>query len=361
MARPQGSPPSFDVAMAGVIMFGLFVAILYSFLGLQAFVLLCSVIFFGIIYQVYHRNAPHFAAMLKESLTPAERFDQTIPDHGWSLEQIEYAIERASVEMKPQVIVGIDLTGSNSKQGEETFQVNGRPVPNLHATGTQFKNPYQYSLATMGRTLAKYDEDGMIPAFGFGDLITKHHSVRNLEVGSVNPHATVEYAGFQGVLNAYTKLIESNTVKMSGPTSFAPLIRRAIQITREEAGYHILIILTDGDVTMLQETADAIREASDYPLSIIVVGVGDGPFDTMETYDNVVGAKKFDNLQFVCWKDHVCGKNRGISEALRDDNFARDALQEIPRQMHCIQALGLLSNCDAQGREKFHDCVQVID
>lgn len=361
MARAHGPPPTFDASVAGLIAGALGVAILYRFLELQAFLLFGGLIVVGYLYQTYKRNMPMITAMLKESLTPAERFDQTIPDHGWSLEQIEYEIEKASVEMKPQVIVGIDLTGSNTKQGEATFKVKGRKIPNLHSTGDHFQNPYQYVLATLKRTLSKYDEDGMIPAFGFGDLLTKHHSVRNLDVSSGTPHATVEYTGFDGVLQAYTRLINSNTVTLSGPTSFAPLIRRAIEITRKEAGYHILIIITDGDVTMVPETASALQEASNYPLSIIVVGVGDGPFSTMETFDDDVYRKKFDNVQFVSWKDHITDKNRRISDALRDDNFARDALQEIPKQMHYIQRLGLLSNCDEQGREKFHECVQVIE
>jgi hypothetical protein len=37
-------------------------------------------------------------------------------------------------------------------------------------------------------------------------------------------------------------------------------------------------------VTSERETINAIVEASNYPLSIVVVGVGDGPWETMQEF-----------------------------------------------------------------------------
>lgn len=74
--------------------------------------------------------------------------------------------------------------------------------------------------------------------------------------------------------------LSSSKCCCSGPTSFAPAINKAMEIVRLSGGrFHILLLIADGQVIpgqCMENTKRAIVEASRYPMSIIMVGVGDG-------------------------------------------------------------------------------------
>ena len=50
--------------------------------------------------------------------------------------------------------------------------------------------------------------------------------------------------------------------------------------------YHILLILTDGVISDMDQTKAAIVAASSLPMSIIIVGVGGADFQMMEELDS---------------------------------------------------------------------------
>ena len=80
--------------------------------------------------------------------------------------------------------------------------------------------------------------------------------------------------GFHEVLEQYEHVKEC--VHLSGPTSLVPIIKKSVEITVQHGGYHILLVIMDGQIEEDQDesTQFAIVEASLYPLSIIMVGVG---------------------------------------------------------------------------------------
>lgn len=244
-----------------------------------------------------------------------------IVDRFRTIEEVSEAIKEAGLESS-NVIFGVDFTRSNVDQGRKTF--NGKC---LHEIDSEELNPYQSVIKILGRTLEKFDDDNIIPCFGFGDVTTKDINVF--------PFREEGYCrGFHDVLSAYNQV--AKRVRMSGPTSFAPLIYKAIDIVRETRSYHILVVIADGQMTSEKPTRDAIVEASKWPLSIILIGVGDGPWEEMKTYDDRLPQRKFDNFQFVEYSKIIV--NQEYSEAY----FALNALMEIPDQYKAIRRLGLL-------------------
>jgi E3 ubiquitin-protein ligase RGLG len=116
----------------------------------------------------------------------------------------------------------------------------------------------QTVIGIVGRTLEPFDDDNIIPAFGFGDSRTGDKTVFPL-------HASGEGCrGFDDVLRRYSEVTPRLT--LAGPTNFAPIIYEAIRQVRTTRSYHILVIIADGQVTNEKETAAAIVEASKYAL-----------------------------------------------------------------------------------------------
>ena len=50
--------------------------------------------------------------------------------------------------------------------------------------------------------------------------------------------------------------------------------------------YHCMIIITDGEIHDMTETTDTIVELSKYPVSLIIIGVGDDDFINMNRLDS---------------------------------------------------------------------------
>mmetsp|Transcript_33930 Transcript_33930/g.85788 ORF Transcript_33930/g.85788 Transcript_33930/m.85788 type:complete len:281 (+) Transcript_33930:212-1054(+) len=249
-----------------------------------------------------------------------------IPDQFKSIEEVQQALRNAGLESS-NLIIGIDYTKSNTWTGQNSF---GGLC--LHDTsGQRGQNPYQQVIQIVGRTLEVFDDDKLIPTFGFGDAYTTDKKCFPFFPDNRPCN------GFSEVISRYNEITPGIT--LSGPTNFAPIIREAIKTVQEERSYHILVILADGQVTNRKETEDAIVEASKYALSIVVVGVGDGPWEMMVEFDDELPQRKFDNFQFVPFNDTMKKCPAGQTP---DPVFAMSALMEIPEQFKLIRKLRLL-------------------
>lgn len=257
-----------------------------------------------------------------------------IPDRFDKLEQVEEALRVAGLESS-NLILAVDYTKSNLHNGRLSFAGRSLHAMNVELRGEPLQNPYQQVMHIVARTLLPFDDDGLIPAFGFGDQTTRGQGVFPFWPDRRPAR------GLDEVLARYNEI--TPYVVLSGPTNFAPAIRQAVQIVQASGEYHILVIIADGEVIQVQETRQAIIEASYHPLSIVCVGVGDGPFDLMHTFDDNLPERQFDNFQFVNFNHTMSGGSHNP-----EAEFARCALQEIPEQFKTIRRLGLLDTTTAR-------------
>uniref|UniRef100_A0A8C3AN67 Copine-3 n=1 Tax=Cyclopterus lumpus TaxID=8103 RepID=A0A8C3AN67_CYCLU len=219
--------------------------------------------------------------------------------------------------------IAIDFTGSNG---------NPSSPQSLHYINPEGYNEYLAAIWTVGNVIQDYDSDKMFPAFGFGALIPPSWQVVHYNVCVC---VCVCVLGIEGVVQAYQQCLPQ--VKLYGPTNFSPIINHAAHFARQAmqqetaSQYFVLLIITDGVITDMDETRSAIVNASRLPMSIIIVGVGGADFSAMEFLDGDDGNLRSaagetamrDIVQFVPFRQH----------APHDMALAQSVLAELPDQV----------------------------
>ncbi|KAK3532650.1 hypothetical protein QTP86_027459 [Hemibagrus guttatus] len=225
-----------------------------------------------------------------------------------------------------QFTVAIDFTASNG---------DPRNSCSLHYIHPYQPNEYLKALVAVGEICQDYDSDKMFPAFGFGAQIPPDFKVSHdfaVNFDEDNP----ECAGIQGVVEAYQNCLPK--IQLYGPTNIAPIILKVANSaseemhTKEAMEYFILLILTDGVITDMADTREAIVHASHLPMSVIIVGIGNADFSDMQMLDGDDGILRSpkgepvlrDIVQFVPF----CNFKHASPAAL-----AKSVLAEVPNQV----------------------------
>lgn len=81
--------------------------------------------------------------------------------------------------------------------------------------------------------------------------------------------------GIEAVLETYRQNLSA--IEFRGPTNFAPFLRdfhKRVSERKDEQVFDIMVIMTDGKISDMGETKDAIYELSYLPCSIIIIGIG---------------------------------------------------------------------------------------
>ncbi|XP_013398106.2 copine-4-like [Lingula anatina] len=222
--------------------------------------------------------------------------------------------------------VGVDFTASNG---------DPKNASSLHYINPYQPNEYMQAISTVGAVVQDYDSDKMFPALGFGAKIPPEYQVSHefaLNFNLQNPFC----AGVHGIIEAYKNCISQ--VQLYGPTNIAPVIYHVANFAlaaHQQGGaksYFVLLLITDGVVTDLDQTREAIVYASGLPMSIIIVGVGAADFSAMNFLDGDDGVLRSargepvrrDIVQFVPF--------RRFQQAPPAE-LAKNVLAELPQQV----------------------------
>ncbi|XP_066930296.1 copine-9-like isoform X2 [Clytia hemisphaerica] len=249
-------------------------------------------------------------------------------------------LEQCTVEKKPSFvelmskgielnfIVAIDFTASNGEPN--------RP-DSLHYNTQNQPSQYVQALDAIGGVLEDYDTDKRFPAYGFGAKIPPSQTVLHDFALNFNPQNPF-CQGVQNIIGAYYHSIRS--VQLYGPTNFSPVINNTIRIAQQNPQgkqYFVLMILTDGIITDMNQTKEAIVNAANLPISIIIVGVGTADFSAMDQLDGDdvrVSSKgrsaARDIVQFVPFRDYLTQNRYDPANGVR---LAQNVLHELPSQL----------------------------
>lgn len=227
--------------------------------------------------------------------------------------------------------VAIDFTASN-----------GDPLTpqSLHYMSENRMNSYEFAINCVGEVLQQYDTDKAFPAYGFGARLPPNGQVSHDFALSFDP-SRPEVIGVNGIINAYKQSLAS--VRLYGPTNFSPIIRKVTHHVKQMEMdnpylYSVLMILTDGIITDMNQTIDAIVDAADHAMSIIIIGVGEANFDNMEILDGDDARLQSRNSGKVAQRDIVQFVQLNQYHSLQslvthNPQFNRAVLTEIPGQV----------------------------
>ena len=215
--------------------------------------------------------------------------------------------------------IAIDFTGSNG---------NPTDPRSLHFIAGQEPNQYERAIYACGNIMAYYDYDQLFPCYGFGAKINNIPT----PLFNLNFQQDPNVHLIPNVIEEYHKAL--NVVKLWGPTHFGPILKITNDMIRRENDklkYNVLMILTDGMIDDVDNTIEELVDGSFLPLSVIIIGVGNADFSTMNVLDaddnplvNSRGVRAArDLVQFVPFLKYESNPER----------LANEVLAEIPRQI----------------------------
>ena len=219
--------------------------------------------------------------------------------------------------------IGIDFTQSNKPTDD----------PNsLHCLLKEKRpNPYERAISSCAKILEYYDYNKLFPVYGFGAVVKGRYRTSMCFNINFKEDPNIQYV--ENIIKEYVNCMDK--IYFACPTYFAPIINKIvndIKLKKDILDYQLLMILTDGMIQDLEDTIEALVEGSFYPLSVIIIGIGDCDFSKMEQLDGdeipikskKTGMKRLrDLVQFIPFSKYEKDEKKLINKIL----------EEIPRQI----------------------------
>eukprot|EP01026_Neomeris_dumetosa_P056887 TRINITY_DN5213_c0_g1_i10.p1 TRINITY_DN5213_c0_g1~~TRINITY_DN5213_c0_g1_i10.p1 ORF type:complete len:569 (-),score=86.16 TRINITY_DN5213_c0_g1_i10:57-1763(-) len=186
---------------------------------------------------------------------------------------------------------------------------------------------YEQVMHGMSQILENYlgGEDAGVRVWGFGGNPNTEHPL-NEQLFEV-----ADCVGVNKVVAAYRESLAN--VSFGETRKFSTVIQRAIETVEasDKGGYHILLIVTNGQAISDEELLESIIQASKQPLSIIIVGVGVGDFGDLTMFNP-------ENQRTLQYNDEHATRDVIQFEKCSDyshdiDKLLEKVLGEIPRQI----------------------------
>lgn len=227
--------------------------------------------------------------------------------------------------------LGIDFTSSNG------VVTDPKSLHYVDPSNHDKMNAYQSAIFSAADILLEFDSDKMVPVYGFGanlnfPTLKSTGASHCFPCSGLTQPGAEEVFNITGIFDIYNFAIKH--ISLNGPTLFAPIFTKVLASCKEKYlenpdNYCFFMIITDGEIHDFDKTADVIVEACDYPISIVILGVGEESFQRMKDFDegnftDTKGRKpKRDIVRFVKFNEF---KNSRTA-------LSAEILKEIPTQV----------------------------
>jgi len=220
-------------------------------------------------------------------------------------------------------VVLVDYTESNG------VVTDAKSLHHLSAKPTV----YEDAIRSVGTVLFQYDKDQKIPVYGMGASFPTLGVQDSKNFFYIQKQDLSYASNIEESIALYKHVLEVG--KLAGPCKLAPAINSTGDWVRSFATvdrhfYGVLLILTDGEVSDMEDTIRAIIDAAHLPFSIIIVGLGNKDFSDLKKLDGDKYRIRDSNGRCAC-RDIVTFVDYKQTTGIND--LSENLLEELPNQI----------------------------